>query len=412
LLTKLINTLFKLLFHHDHEVRLDVYQFFGDVEEYWKSTGGVYKVLSCLILSLGDHNSDCLKCVIRQIKSVGSKYISVIAGPLEELSKPSNENLLTQIGNLDDLATAMAVNKLDLRLILDLVFQNEKTDYFWDYFLADVQENQLARPGDYDYSRNYTHSPFWIAILFTKFNILPPPNIQFRHDMAARKKQDAPNAVARRKLTCGYMFCLLPTMGMSDSLFRTAACAAAVRCCLKQTVVQNEMLRGLLEIVSQQMLGSKQIIYQMYKSSYIRSSFEIFGLIVRLKIPGVAESILQEYFDLSIDLLQNSPLKMVKLAILEFLEILLLVFPMGINARLVELRDISREMMLEEEQAIVTNASKIFCQAFRASSKNQAVEFEEYLKTEIEDILKLGQGDQWDTKVSKLSFDTAQSSFL
>jgi hypothetical protein len=201
-------------------------------------------------------------------------------------------------------------------------------------------------------------------------------------------------------------------MGMSDSLFRTAACAAAVRCCLKQTVVQNEMLRGLLEIVSQQMLGSKQIIYQMYKSSYIRSSFEIFGLIVRLKIPGVAESILQEYFDLSIDLLQNSPLKIVKLAILEFLEILLLVFPMGINARLVELRDISREMMLEEEQAIVTNASKIYCLAFRASSKNQAVEFEEYLKTEIEDILKLGQGNQWDTKVSKLSFDTAQSSFL
>lgn len=70
------------------------------------------------------------------------------------------------------------------------------------------------------------------------------------------------------------------------------------------------------------------------------------GLVVRLKIPGLSDSIRSDYVNLAIDLLYNSPSELVKLAALKFVVLLFLVFPVTMGEKAVELRDISRFYLL------------------------------------------------------------------
>ena len=168
-------------------------------------------------------------------------------------------------------------------------------------------------------------------------------------------------------------------MGMPEPNMRHVSCVTAVRCCFKQTSVQSGMLRGLLEIATQQMLSSKQITYQL-------SALDILGLIVRLKVPNIAESILLEYIDLALDFLHNTPSPLVKSGILQFIEILIMVFPKGINNKLEEIRDITRQLLVDDDREVVETASRVYVILFRLVTKAQSDNFEDYLKIELDSL--------------------------
>ena len=55
---ELIQSLFKLTFYSDPEVRSSVYTFFGQSVEFWKTCGEIPRAISILIQSLGDHDPD------------------------------------------------------------------------------------------------------------------------------------------------------------------------------------------------------------------------------------------------------------------------------------------------------------------------------------------------------------------
>ena len=137
------------------------------------------------------------------------------------------------------------------------------------------------------------------------------------------------------------------------------ACLTIVRCCFKELTLQQGFFKYCLEFISKQMLINKHWAYQLYVllcwllvggySSRItlfltlyRSALDILRMFLRLKVSGVSSSILTQYIDSAVEVLYNTPLSVVKVGALEFLEAALFVFPKGISYKLEEVRDLAR----------------------------------------------------------------------
>jgi hypothetical protein len=255
---QLMNAMLKLFFYSDHTVRIRAYKFIGSCGEVWKAIGEFPRAISLLFLALGDSDATCVKTLIEQIQVLGAGMILPLNATLLALKEATNKSMLTQIKAYDNLCIALAINKIELRTITDALVAIERTDQFWNFFLNDVQENQLARSDEYDYSRNYIANPFWIALLCTKFNVRPPPS-----DPTQRRDLPPMTVGGKRKFACGFMFCLFPAMGMPEPNMRFASCVTAIRCCFIQTNAQQTVLRGFMDILTRQMLASKQTAYQL-----------------------------------------------------------------------------------------------------------------------------------------------------
>ncbi|KAJ3090469.1 hypothetical protein HK102_003650 [Quaeritorhiza haematococci] len=396
-----LNTLFRLTFHPQSFVRSAVYDVIGtSCCEMWRSggmgssasaagtTSGLltiaeggpvasgaagggavlsgnklyYTALAILLLALGDQDSSCVKRVF------------------DHLSKQLRDapDFLTQLEALRDAMDAKSP---------------ELVDVFWQFFLADVPDNHLVRPDEYNYSRNFIHAPFWVALLMTKLKV-PPPVVSLSDNVGRDVMPTTP--AGKRRFICGYMLCLLPTCGMPDPSMRSAACVAAVRCCVQQNTVNAGMLRGLLEYVSHQMLAHKHWSFQI-------SSLDVLRYILRLKFPGVSQCILVQYIDMVIDAAFNNPASIIKLGALELMETMMLVFPSGINSKLQEIRDTLRSMIVDKDMDIVERASQIYPTVFRCVSVNRVKDFLAYLKSEIAVISKAGLEAIADPLVANLS---------
>ncbi|KAJ1344384.1 hypothetical protein BSLG_001041 [Batrachochytrium salamandrivorans] len=361
---ELISCLFKLIFYPDPHVRLRVY-------------------------------TTLAKAVVDSINLLGGQILLQLQIPLAFLSENINGSWSAKIKAYDQLAMALAVHKTEYQSLIESMVLYEHLDEFWRYYLADVPETQLAHPDDYNYSRNFIQCPIWISILFTKLSCMPPPypsNIGMKRDVA----QITP--AGKRRLICGFMACLFPTAGMSDQILRCAACAALVRCCIRGTSVDPGMLRGLLEYVLQQMLPNKHWSFQM-------SALEILGLVVRLKLPGISESIMHQYLDICIDFLHNTSQENIKVGVLKFFEILLMVFPKAMSIRLQDIRDLTRVMLVDGNKNVATFASRVYPLIFRAVSKDSAATFHQYLLNEISIIFDDGLEAAGDPLVCNLSAD-------
>ncbi|KAL2913671.1 hypothetical protein HK105_206831 [Polyrhizophydium stewartii] len=394
---ELMTCLFKLIFNKHSDVRQLVYTVIGGAADFWKISGQMNVALSVLFLSIGDNNPKCAQIVLDQIQHLGSTTLTQIISPLTQVADSLRGPINPRIKAYDQLATALALHKTEYRPLIDAMLLYERIDEFWNFYLSDVPENQLARPDDYNYSRNFVQSPFWISILLTKFSCTPPP---LTLDPNSRRDTMPTTPAGKRRFICGFMACLLPTTGMPDLLFRRSACVALVRCCIKGMNVNPGMLRGLLEYVSQQMLSHKHWTFQV-------SALEILGLIVRLKVPGIAESILQQYLDLCLDFLHNTPLSIIKIAVMGFIEVLLMVFPKAMGIKLQEIRDISRQMLVDKDLEVAAKAARIYPLVFRAVSRGAGRTFVQYLQSEISTILEGGAAAAGDPLVSGLTQDEA-----
>lgn len=306
---------------------------------------------------------------------MGGSSLNGLAGALQQVGDCVNKPILTRIKAYDALAVSLAMQKVELRPLVDALLVSDCTDAYWNFFHANVQENQLARVDIYESGINYIQTPFWVALLCTKFNIAPVP---LEPHLG---RQAVPATVAgRRRMACGFMYILFPCMSMHDAAMRYAACLCAVRTCFKQTSAHAAMLRGLLEVITQQMLASKQIAYQV-------SALEMLGLIVRLKIPGISESILQEYVDLCLDFLHNTPTPQVKVGVLKLVEILVMVFPKGASAKFDEIRDIARHLLLDTDALVVDCATRVYIIVYRECPKQKADAFLGLAQSDLDTLL-------------------------
>ena len=75
---------------------------------------------------------------------------------------------------------------------------------------------------------------------------------------------------------------------------------------------------------------------------FYSSGLWIIQRLVRLKIGQVSSAILLQYLDFAIDLLYNTPIPVVKMATLNFLEAIFLIFPRAIESKLEQVRDAVR----------------------------------------------------------------------
>ncbi|KAJ3309526.1 hypothetical protein HDV04_005966 [Boothiomyces sp. JEL0838] len=370
---ELLVLLYGLMFSSNKHVRRELYTFVGSVGEYWKSSNLIPAALSLLFLALGDGTPANVKWIIEKMTELGGSYLSPILLPLGKLRDSAGVSQLAQLRLYDQLSTAMAVNKVDLRALIDAIAAPAKVDKFWAFYLASVPDNQLARPDEYNYDLNNIHNPLWISLLYTKFSIPPPP----LGDSGARRDIIPTTPMGKRRYICGFMQCLFPSLGSWNPIVRQPASIAALICCFKGTNGTGEMIRGLLEFITQQFLVSKYITYQL-------SAIDIFSAIIRLKIPGIAEAVFQQYFDLCMELLHNAHSPILLVSILGLFELFLLVFPKGMSSKLQETRDITRSFLGNRNPAVVNAAARIYPLIFRAVSSSNAEEFENFLKNEIQ----------------------------
>ena len=271
----------------------------------------------------------------------------------------------------ETISNAIVLSKSDLRPIVEFCLQTARADEIWGYFLGGVPENQLARPEEYNYNRNHAHNPMWMALMYCKFALPPPPLGE------GIKREAMPNnPVAKRRYICGYMQILFPSLGNYDPLARKPACMAALLCCFKGSSGHVEMLRGLFEYLTQHLLPSKYATYQV-------SAIEILRGIVRCKIPNLSESIFSQYLELCFDLLHNSPSSIIQIAVLELLQVFCLVFPKGIQSRLSDIRDLTRPFLADKNPSVVEAATKVYPIIFRCAPDSLTTIFEDYLKAEI-----------------------------
>jgi hypothetical protein len=368
---ELVTKLFFIIFHKIPNVRMAVYDYFFKTCEFWKSNGLLHHILGVLFVSLGDSEIKNVKELVDMLTTMGGAFF----GPLStQLGKLRDAQHLTSLGMMklyDQLITALAVAKLEMKSLVETFSIPYRVDSFWQYFMHKVPENQLVRPEEYDYTRNYVHNPIFSALLFTKFSVPPPPLGD-----GTRRDQVPTTPMGKRRFLCGLMQTLFPSCGSWEPAVRRTACVAVVSCCFKGFNAQADMLKALLEYVSQLFLTSKYGSYQM-------AALEIFGTIVRLKVPGVAEAIFNQYYDICLEFLHNTHSPMIATSVMRLIEIFLLVFPKGMNPRLTEIRDVTRNLLVHKDSDVRGQATKVFPLVFKAAEGHLTVEFDEYLKNEI-----------------------------
>ncbi|KAI8848354.1 armadillo-type protein [Chytridium lagenaria] len=391
---ELLNTHIRLAFHKDPGIRSQVYEHIGSSISFWKASSLFNAALGILFLGLGDQSTQCATLAADNLCKMlsGSKFESLVI-PLGIFRDTLTGPLPGVIKGYDDLANFIEKNRSDLEELVDAITHEANVDEFWSFFLEDAPDNQLVRPDDYSYVRNFIHMPFWISILLTKLSVPPPPAAGSE---ATRRNVMPITPANKRRFITGFLICLLPTCGMPDPSFRRAACLSAVYCCFRQGAVQAGIMRGLLDYVSQQMIGHKQWTYQL-------SSLDILSFLVRIKLPGVSPAILLQYLDLALDVAFNSPSSIVKVGALELIEVFLLVFPSGVGTKLQDIRDVVRALIVDAEPDVVTCACRVYPLVFRCVSNNNTKEFHDYLRNEIQVIQRGGLEAASDPLISGLS---------
>ncbi|KAI9106007.1 armadillo-type protein [Phlyctochytrium arcticum] len=387
----LLSTLFRLIFHQDPNVRLMVYNIIGQYTDFWKASNLFTNAFGIMFLAIGDHNVQCARKVCEYLLQMSNSSFRSIITPLGAVKDALQSGPAQLLKAYDELANCILKERAELPELIAAVTMDATGDEFWGFFLEDAPENQLVRPDDYNYARNFVHAPFWVALLLTKLGA-PPPAL----GEGVPRNVMPTTPAGKRRFICGFMLCLLPTCGMPDPVMRRTACTAIVRCCFRNQTLHPGLMRGLLEFVSQQMMAHKQWTFQL-------SALDILKNVTRLKLPGVSSSILLQYIDLALDVAYNTPSSIVKSGALELIESFLLVFPHGVGYKLQEIRDVIRALLVDTDMDVVHNASRIFPLVFRCVPPTQSSEFISYLRAEIATITHGGHGASADPMISNLS---------
>lgn len=280
-------------------------------------------------------------------------------------------------GNQQQMVAVPVPNAMETSLSSDIereLNDESLSDVYWTFFLHDVPDTQLAKPDDYSYDRNYVVSPTWVSLLYSKLRVAPPP-LRVQNAPARYALPKAP--AAKRRLVSAFMICLLPTAGIPEPASRKAACVALVRCCVTAgDKVNTAMLKGLLEFVTQQMLNHRQWTFHA-------SALDILQVLARMRLNGLTPCIMFQYLDVALDMALNTPAQLVRLGALDFLLLLLLMFPNALSSRGSDIRDALRSLLLDDDVPVANRAATLYQFVFAGSLPDYTTEHYKLLEADI-----------------------------
>lgn len=262
----MVQKLFALIFHKSAEIRLAVYGFFGSTLEFWQVSRLIDNIMGILLLALGDSDANNVKSLVDLINVIGGTLFNSILVPLGNIRDAVSATKVELTRAYDQLCTAIANHESELRGAIDAAAQPTRIDVFWNFFLEKVPDNQLPRPEEYNFNKNFVHDPIWISLFCTKLSLPPPP---FGVDIGVRREQVPNTPLGKLRFTIGFMQCLYPSSGSWNPIIRKDACVAIVYCCFKGINVQSPILKALLKNIGQLFLSSKYVTYQVYYSILI-----------------------------------------------------------------------------------------------------------------------------------------------
>jgi len=119
-----------------------------------------------------------------------------------------------------------------------------------------------------------------------------------------------------------------------------------------------------------------------------------------------------QFLDYSLDLLQNSPVDLLKQGALLFIEACILVFPKAIGPRLQDIRDAIRLMFVDDNPQTTELASRVYNLIYSCAPENQIEEFYKYLTNEITLITKKGLEAMSDPLISNLNKEESERKLI
>ncbi|ORY35099.1 hypothetical protein LY90DRAFT_704931 [Neocallimastix californiae] len=400
-LIDLLKIQFTLIFHKNVSIRAAVYEFLNFSYDIWKSQDLKFNVISILYAAIGDFNREnAIKICDSIIKLSYNTVLQELVPNVKEIKDTLEKKLLEDlIKAYDNLANAIHINQNNCKNITNILFDDYFTDKFWDFFLENCSDDQLVKPDEYNYSKFFIQTPFFISLLYSKFSV-PPPAL---NDVSNNTPRDVmpTSIIGKRRFILGYIICNFPLTGISDKFLRRMACLTLIRCCFRQIVLKHKILLRLMEFIKEKMLVSKFWTYKL-------SGLDIIRQLIIIKLPLISQCMMAQFLDYSLDCLQNSPIDQLKQGALLFIETSILIFPKAIGPRLQDIRDSIRLMFVDDNPRTTELASRVYNLIFSYCPESQMDDFYKYLITEIDLINKKGVEAMSDPLISNLSKEESE----
>ncbi|ORX86881.1 hypothetical protein BCR32DRAFT_289679 [Anaeromyces robustus] len=410
-LKDLLKIQFTLIFHKNPNIREAVYKFLDYSYNIWKNQELKFQTMSILYSSIGDAKEKNAILVLNIIiklsyNSVLQELIPNLKDIKSALEKNNNEELILQypfyilnLKNIINKSNAIQINQNNYQDLINILFEDFMTDKFWEYFLENCSDGQLVKPDEFNYSRFFIQTPFFISILYSKFNI-PPPALNDISNNTPRNVMPT-SVIGKRRFILGYILCNMPLTGISDKTFRKMACITLIRCCFRQIVLKHKVLFRLMEYVKEKMLVSKYWIFKL-------SGIDIIKYLILIKLPLIGQCMMAQFLDYTLDILHNSPIDSLKQGALLLIEASTLIYPKAIGLRLSDIRDAVRLMFIDDNTYTTELASRIYDIVFSIVPENQIDEFYKYLINEISLITKKGLEAMSDPLISNLNIEESE----
>ncbi|KAJ3338804.1 hypothetical protein HDU93_009026 [Gonapodya sp. JEL0774] len=194
--------LFSLIFHADPSVRRDVYELLGgDRFTFWKAGGMLNNALGILVLCLGDTSKDNTSAIAKHLllrlpEVSTTKTFNGILNAMASGTISSTSNELVRY--FDELCNSFFTEKNECRNLVEAITDPKFGDAFWRFWMADVQDSQLAHPDEYNFSKVSGDD--------------------------GRSRENVPTSTAgKRRWYLSYLMCVLPCAGIPDPMLRRSA---------------------------------------------------------------------------------------------------------------------------------------------------------------------------------------------
>lgn len=180
---ELVTALFKLTFHREPAVRSLVYSALHYVAKIWgkesseEPSDAYTSAVTVMLLAMGEQTIDCANTLFKSLRALLLNKVPSLFRVLDLLHEAILAKKMTRIIRLYDAAATYFVTTTEEELtpFLSTMQESRFSDSFWSFYLFDAPENELVRPDDYSYSRNFVQCPFWVSLLYCKMGVRPPP---------------------------------------------------------------------------------------------------------------------------------------------------------------------------------------------------------------------------------------------
>ncbi|KAI9221068.1 armadillo-type protein [Blastocladiella britannica] len=330
-----------------------------------------------LVLCLGDMDRPSLEMCMDAVLV----FRPLLQPHLQKLAKAhatpasheSSHGYYAHVAVWDDLATTVA----DAGMTAEWAARDTAADKIWEFYLAGQPDHiQAPSPDEYNFTRTLTsHSALWLGMLMHRLGVPPPPVPR------TERRGAVPTLITtRRRFHAGFMLTIFPMLGFPDEEIRQAASVAVVACAFGGgIVVTNETAKALLEYVTVALATHKTW-------SYVCSALYIACLLIRTKVPGIAPFLLRHFLGNALDWAVNSPMMPIRAASLCLINTVCAVFPLGTNAQLPEIRDATRQCLVDRDVLVAHVAVNVWSRIFSILTETNAPDFVQYVRGELNSI--------------------------